>query len=622
VTVRSVRRTAALAVAAVGAAGVVVGCSSTPSARPAADAYLAAWSRGDIAAAAAGTDNPNAATTALTDARTRLHLTAVTARTTDVKTKGTTATATFHATLAVGGLGPWAYDGTFALARAAGKWQVTWRISNVHPQLQDGQHLARTRTLSPRANLLDRAGRPLFGRQEIVVVTIDPKRFAGGPAELKTLASAVGVDAAALGKQLAAAGSAAVPVIRLRRSDYDKVKAKIHDLPGVVFPTTTAQLAPSRSFGRQLLGTVGPATVDALKTAGPAYAATDQLGLGGLQGAYQARLAGTPSGSVVIGDATGRTVTTLQTFTGKPGADVRTTLDRTVQLAAENALDAATVQTAALVVVRPSDGSILAVANRPTESSLDRALVGRYPPGSTFKVVTTYDLLRGQVTPTTPVPCPPTITVNGKVFKNFEGETSSGATFADDFALSCNTAFISLARKQNTAAFGTTTKDLGFGGTWSLPVPAFTGDIPTPTSDVQHVAQAIGQGRDLVSPLGMALVAAAVQAGTWRAPVLVTSPAQTPAPTAKQLDASRIATLRTLMTRVVRSGTAASAHLPPGTAGKTGTAEFGVGNAVKTHAWFIGYRGDLAFAVLVEGGGVGGRVAAPIAARFLASLTH
>lgn len=81
-----------------------------------------------------------------------------------------------------------------------------------------------------------------------------------------------------------------------------------------------------------------------------------------------------------------------------------------------------------------------------------------------------------------------------------------------------------------------------------------------------------------------------------------------------------MSTLRELMTRVVTSGTASSAELPAGTAGKTGTAEFGTGNPPKTHAWFIGYRGDLAFAVLVEGGGVGGSVAAPIAAKFLAAL--
>jgi cell division protein FtsI/penicillin-binding protein 2 len=75
-----------------------------------------------------------------------------------------------------------------------------------------------------------------------------------------------------------------------------------------------------------------------------------------------------------------------------------------------------------------------------------------------------------------------------------------------------------------------------------------------------------------------------------------------------------------MMAAVVANGTAAGHGLPAGTFGKTGTAEFGAANPPATHAWFIGYRGDIAFAVLVVGGGVGGRVAAPIAAAFLGAL--
>jgi cell division protein FtsI/penicillin-binding protein 2 len=80
------------------------------------------------------------------------------------------------------------------------------------------------------------------------------------------------------------------------------------------------------------------------------------------------------------------------------------------------------------------------------------------------------------------------------------------------------------------------------------------------------------------------------------------------------------APLKELMRAVVTEGSGQAAADVPGLAGKTGTAEFGSGTPLPTHAWFIGFRNGVGFAILVEGGGVGGRVAAPIAARFAAAL--
>ena len=75
------------------------------------------------------------------------------------------------------------------------------------------------------------------------------------------------------------------------------------------------------------------------------------------------------------------------------------------------------------------------------------------------------------------------------------------------------------------------------------------------------------------------------------------------------------------MRAVVTSGTGtALAGVPGEVLGKSGTAEYGGGDPPPTHAWFIATRGDVAIAVLVEGGSSGGRVAAPIAQRFFAAL--
>ncbi|MDQ3875451.1 MAG: penicillin-binding transpeptidase domain-containing protein, partial [Actinomycetota bacterium] len=93
-------------------------------------------------------------------------------------------------------------------------------------------------------------------------------------------------------------------------------------------------------------------------------------------------------------------------------------------------------------------------------------------------------------------------------------------------------------------------------------------------------------------------------------------------PAARRAVPSRlVGTLRSLMRAVVAEGTGRAAGVGSrAVIGKTGTAEFAAGTSLRSHAWFAGARGSLAFAVLVEGGGFGGRVAAPMAARFLSAL--
>src|SRR5206468_773614 len=104
--------------------------------------------------------------------------------------------------------------------------------------------------------------------------------------------------------------------------------------------------------------------------------------------------------------------------------------------------------------------------------------------------------------------------------------------------------------------------------------------------------------------------------GIWRPPVLIDSGAE---PNGRTLPNGVAANLSKVMRLVVTEGTGTAANISgQDVHGKTGTAEFGSGD--QTHAWFVGFRGNLAFAVLVPAGGVGGQVAAPIAARFLRAL--
>jgi cell division protein FtsI/penicillin-binding protein 2 len=125
------------------------------------------------------------------------------------------------------------------------------------------------------------------------------------------------------------------------------------------------------------------------------------------------------------------------------------------------------------------------------------------------------------------------------------------------------------------------------------------------------------------SPLGMAMVAAAVDSGIVRAPRLVTG-ARDGTISPSTLPAGIVDDLRAMMANVVTSGTAAGTGLPAGTHAKTGTAEYGTGPepSLKIDGWLMGYDGDIAFAIVTQntGGADGGPVNGPIIAKFLDAL--
>ena len=159
----------------------------------------------------------------------------------------------------------------------------------------------------------------------------------------------------------------------------------------------------------------------------------------------------------------------------------------------------------------------------------------------------------------------------------------------------------------------------GFGLDYSLGPTTLGGSFPETTTEVERAAAAIGQAQVTASPLHMATVAAAVLDGTWRTPVLL--PEEPAERTTQPLDPTARSQLAELMRLVVTEGSGTAVNVPGlDVIGKTGTAEFGSGDPLPTHAWFIGAWRGLGFAVVLEGGGVGGRDAAPVAARFLDAL--
>jgi cell division protein FtsI/penicillin-binding protein 2 len=618
------------AIAMLAIALLVAGCSAfgagdeeDDAAAAAGRSYLTAWARGDLAGAAARTDRPADAQRALTEVRDRLGVTKVSTDPGELsRAEGGDRSLAYQATLTVAGLGEWAYAGRLPLPEPTGEdpWRVAFSPAAVHPRLTADTRLGRARSLPPRAPILDRDGGELMAPRPVVDVGVEARRLSA-PAVAYAALAGVGVDPGGLARRVATARpDEFVLAITLRAADFVRAEQRLRAAPGLVFREGMATLAPTPTFGRALLGAVRPATKETLASAGPLAAASDRVGAGGLQQAYERQLAGTPSGEVrLVSRADGTNRGVLHTFRGTPGRPLRTTLSTSMQTTAEAAL--ARVPTpAAVVAVRPSSGEVLAVANAPPSSSYDRSLVGRYPPGSTFKVVTAAALLESGLRPDATVPCPGTITVEGKRFENYDGLRPLGAaTFRAAFLHSCNTAFIGASGDLPDAAIPRAAAELGVGGSWAIGIDAFSGSVPAPGGAVDKAAAAIGQGRVLTSPLAMAMVAAGVASGTPRAPALL--PAAAPSRVLGKLDPAVAGTLRTFMTQTVTSGTATVLRLPGAAVGaKTGTAEYGSTDPPRKHAWMIGFRGDLAFAVLVEDGRSGSETAGPIARQFLSAV--
>ncbi len=608
-------RIAALAALAVvtGAAAVIIFVreAAPPGPDEVLTPFVAAWTRGDDQGAAALTDNPRAAGAALVANRRGLDGARVQAAVEEVAQRNDSAKATVRMRWDVPGIGTWSYRTSIALARDGRHWKVVWAPTVVHPRLTAGQRLGTIGAPDVRAPIVDRNGVALISEREVVRVGIDRASVKDVDASATALAAVLGTDGGALARAARRAGPKQfVEAETLRPGAYQPLAAQLQAIQGVQVVRDTAQLAPSKTFARALLGAVAPATAEQIQRSKGAIASGDDIGQWGLEARFQDQLAGTPTSRIVIRSRTGAPVQTLLHHPGRKGRPVRTTLDRRVQDAAEAALGP-TKAKEALVAIQPSTGDVLAVANRPTASTYDRAVDGRYAPGSTFKVVTTAALLRDGLKTGDVVKCPKTITVGGKAFKNFEGEAVGAVPFARDFAQSCNTAFVSLAKRLPAAALPRTARDFGLGRTKASAVPP--GRDP-----VARAAAMIGQDRIVASPLAMAGVAATVEDGRWRAPRLISSDPRRSGP---RLDEGERTTLATLMRSVVTGGTGtALAAIPGEVAGKTGTAEFGGGDPPPTHAWFIAFRGDLAIAVLVEKGRSGGSVAAPIAARFFQAL--
>lgn len=355
----------------------------------------------------------------------------------------------------------------------------------------------------------------------------------------------------------------------------------------------------------------------------------------------------------------------------KQGATIVTTIDPKLQQVAHSALGSLQ---GAVVAMNPTNGDVLAMVANPSfdpgplashqggvaraaehrllqapgKPLLSRAFQELYPPGSTFKLITTAAALEDGMTPNTLFPNPPALTLAQTThqLQNFGGEHCLGGaaqiTIAQALQVSCNVVYGEIGLKVGGDRLRAQAERFGFNRHVPFELPFSEGSISAQSlnSPPAVAFSAIGQQSVVANPLQMALVASAIaNGGVEMAPRLVSEVRDAqgrvvrtfaPQQFSRPISPRTASEMTSMMVNVVNAGTGTAARIPGvEVAGKTGTAQNSSGSP---HAWFVCFapaqNPKLVVAVIVLNGGnlgsdaTGGQVAAPIARQVLEAGLH
>lgn len=557
-------------------------CTPKPSGpSPAAQEFFAALAKGDTGAASELTDRPEDARAALNEAWKGLQASSLDAQVLGAKFAEDTGTVSYRYTWHLPKNRTWSYDGQLNMVRNEGQWEVRWATTGLHPKLGEHQTFALRADPPRRASVNERGGTDVLVPGNLYHFALDAK--SAGPYLMSTATAVTDalrpfddtLDPQRLAEE-ASSSPGPLSLITLRQSDRDQVAAAVGERPGLVV-TPQAELLPTDdSFAPTIISEVKKAVVD------------DLDGQAGWQ--------------VVSVNQNGVDSDVLHEVAPAPAPSVTISLDRAVQNAAQNAVDGIGGKKAMIVAIKPSTGEILAVAqNADADADGPAATTGLYPPGSTFKIITAGAAIeRDMATPNTLLGCPGTVDIGHRTVPNYGGFDLGVVPMSRAFASSCNTTFAELASQMPPRGLTQAAAKYGIGADYKIEgIDTVTGSVPPTVNLAERTEDGFGQGKVLVSPFGMAMAAATVAAGKTPVPHLIegrqtaVNGDQSPI-TPKMLDG-----LRPMMQLVVTNGTAKDLNGMGDVRGKTGEAEFEGGS----HSWFAGYRGDMAFAALIVGGG-------------------
>jgi penicillin-binding protein 2 len=524
---------------------------------------------------------------------------------------------------------------------------------------------------APRGILFDRHGAPLVDNRPAFTLSLIPRELDRDverrDAALGRLAVLLQIPFQDLQDAVARVAPDSFLPVRVRRGlsmeDVAKVEEWKLELPGVIVEVEPQRAYPNSRFAAHLLGYVREASDEQLKQG--RYRRGDMVGQTGLERLLDEFLRGKDGGERIEVDAMGRPMRIVQSTEPHPGAQVITTIDRRIQETAERAMEG---KAGAVVVMDPRNGDVLAMVSTPAfeidrftgaidaaawrsviqdplHPLLNRVIQSQYPPGSVFKIiVTAAGLQEGTLTPSDRVNCTGEFHLGAWTFRDWKKEGHGNIDLLNGMRQSCDVFFYTAGLKVGAAAMAKYAGLFGFGAASGIDLGGEKfGLIPHPRQTRkgrpatwhagETVNMSIGQGAVLVTPMQVARLMAAIANGgvLWK-PRLVQR-IERPEKGVVWSDSGSVtghvelspmvwAFLRHSLWAVVNDGgTGGSARIPGlDIAGKTGTAQT-IANSKSSrgedHAWFASFAPvkdpELVVVVLVERGGHGGEIAAPIA---------
>ena len=523
------------------------------------------------------------------------------------------------------------------------------------------QAVRRVQTAGPRGRILDRRGRVLADNRATVSVVLNPEFFqrrtwtetaAAISNAIAAAAAVVGrpspLDERSIGRHIRQ--SLAMPLTVWREVDeveLARLAEHERELPGFACTESEERRYPEGSLAAHAIGYVGrDATDGAAGDESFKFREKEMRGRAGLEFYYDSYLRGVPGERQLTVDARGFTTDEETVAEPRRGPDLRLALDLDIQRAVERQLQG---EKGACAVIDPRDGSVLAFASAPTfdlnefvpvlrsetferydrdprQPLKNRVSGEQYAPGSTFKPVTALAGLRAGVPADREHECTGVFELGAWRLRCSRRWGHGPLDLRHALRESCNPFFCALGTEIGTNALVVAARDFGLGARTGLDLGADVAGI-VPDGEFKRVRwhepwypgdlaqMAIGQGMLAVSPLQMALVAGAIGTGS-----LVTPHFRADAPVERRplpFAEGDLEVVREGMRLVVDGGTGrlGGEGLAVEVAGKTGTAEIGLGATRRKNTWFIAYapaeNPTVAVAMVIENGESGGGTTAP-----------